>query len=43
MSDHYPTTGPPFDIRAAGEELLGEHWQNPLAYMLGLNPRTVQR
>jgi DNA-binding transcriptional regulator YdaS (Cro superfamily) len=43
MSDHRSTTGPPLDIRAAGEELLGERWQQPLAYMLGLNPRTVQR
>lgn len=31
------------DIRSAGEELLGERWQRPLAYMLGLNHRTVQR
>jgi hypothetical protein len=33
----------PFDIRSAGEELLGERWQHPLAYMLGINLRTLQR
>lgn len=31
------------NIRDAGEELLGEHWQPPLACILGLNLRTVQR
>lgn len=33
----------PFDVRAVGVELLGERWQQPLAHMLELNPRTVQR
>lgn len=34
---------PPFDLRAAAEELLGEQWLQPLATMLGINPRTLQR
>lgn len=33
----------PLDIRAAGEELLGERWQATLAYVLGVSLRTVQR
>ena len=36
-------TAAAFDIRAAGSELLGERWQPPLAYLLGVNVRTVQR
>jgi hypothetical protein len=32
-----------FDIRAAARELLGADWQQPLAIMLGVNLRTVQR
>jgi predicted transcriptional regulator len=32
-----------FDVRAAARELLGADWQVPLATMLGVNIRTVQR
>lgn len=30
-------------IREAGCELFGERWAGPLAHLLGLNSRTVQR
>jgi DNA-binding transcriptional regulator YdaS (Cro superfamily) len=32
-----------FNITAAGLELFGQAWPHPLASLLGLNPRTVQR
>lgn len=31
------------DIRVAGLELFGPQWAGPLAHLLGINPRTVQR
>jgi hypothetical protein len=42
MSDH-PTVADPFDICATGEELFGPLWHAPLARLLNVNPRTVQR
>ena len=34
---------PPLDMRAACRELLGEQWARPLAYLLGIDPRSLQR
>lgn len=41
MTDRH--TGPPLDMRAACREMLGEQWSVPLAYMLGISPRSLQR
>jgi hypothetical protein len=31
------------ELREAGMELFGEHWQQPLAALLRVNPRTLRR
>lgn len=41
MTDRH--TDPPLDMRASCRELLGEDWARPLACLLGVNPRSLQR